>query len=401
MEWFSALEGAVAKIVRAVAGLEEEDQTPAVDTRSSSSGRDRDWANQLEKGFASVSKSSSSRPNGNAMVNIVGYSGGGGGNRPYARRSESFAADNGNYGGTISYGQIDGEAFALTSNSHSMTHARMYEPDRYHTTNPMSVQVSSTYAATPRRARSASFCVYIALQHAATSYRPSLHTAGIAGVANMDEPRSNSSSVQVSYPAYPTLQPIASNPPASSYVQYTAPAQQDYSQGHNHYDQGSQLSSYQQQVHQQPHQQQQQQPYQPIVGDMSGSQTFAPPFTDPTGQQPVQVQSSYQQVNPCMHCCVMCAVSVVPCCYVLIWLTCRGVIGECARPQSTCKHAPRTWCCQHPWRLTTFYWHGESKVPCACFEVPCCCTCVHILHTLCYVTWEPASVENSGLCSDA
>lgn len=143
----------------------------------------------------------------------------------------------------------------------------------------------------------------------------------------MDEPRSNSSSVQVSYPAYPTLQPIASNPPASSYAQYTGPAQQDYSQGHNHYDQGSQPSSYQQQVHQQP-QQQQQQPYQPIVGDMNGSRIFAPPFTDPTGQQLVQVQSSYQQVNPCMHCCLMLVVLGAACCYTLLnWLTCRGVIG--------------------------------------------------------------------------
>ena len=110
VEWFSALEGAVARIVRAVAGLEEEEQTPAVDNRSSSSGRDRDWANQLEKGFASVSKSSSSRPDGNAMVNIVGYSGNSGGGNPHsaARRSDSFAAGNGNYGGTISYGQIAG-----------------------------------------------------------------------------------------------------------------------------------------------------------------------------------------------------------------------------------------------------------------------------------------------------
>lgn len=135
MEWFSALEGAVAKIVRAVAGLEEEEQAPAADNRSSSSGRDRDWANQLEKGFASISRTSSSRPDGNAMVNIVGYSGGGsgggggngsggysggggGGGSSYpsaARRSESFAADSGNYGGTISYGQIAGEASSLES----------------------------------------------------------------------------------------------------------------------------------------------------------------------------------------------------------------------------------------------------------------------------------------------
>ena len=130
VEWFSALEGAVAKIVRAVAGLEEEDPAPAVDNRSSSSGRDRDWANQLEKGFASVSRSSSSRPDSNAMVNIVGYSGGGGGGGgsysgggggggssypSAARRSESFAAASGKYGGTISYGQIAGEASSLVS----------------------------------------------------------------------------------------------------------------------------------------------------------------------------------------------------------------------------------------------------------------------------------------------
>ena len=138
-----------------------------------------------------------------------------------------------------------------------------------------------------------------ALQQSAPSSSTTVHIAGIAGVANMDEAGSNSSSVQVSYPAYPTLQPIASNPPASSYAQYTAPAQQDYSQGHNHYDHGSQ-PFYQQQVHQQP-QVQQQQPYQPIVGDVNGGRTFASPFTDPTGQQPVQVQSSYQQVKPCMQ----------------------------------------------------------------------------------------------------
>lgn len=99
--------------MRAVAGLEEEDSAPAVDTRSSSSGRDRDWANQLEKGFASVSKGSSSRPDGNAMVNIVGYSGATA--PPAARRQESYAADNGNYGGIISYGQIDGKPLWLSN----------------------------------------------------------------------------------------------------------------------------------------------------------------------------------------------------------------------------------------------------------------------------------------------
>ena len=121
VEWFSALEGAVAKIVRAVAGLEEEEQAPASDNRSSSSGRDRNWANQLEKGFASVSKGNSSISDGKAMVNIVGYSGGGGGgggggtSHSAARRTNSFAPDNGSYGGTISYGQIAGMFFVCSA----------------------------------------------------------------------------------------------------------------------------------------------------------------------------------------------------------------------------------------------------------------------------------------------
>lgn len=220
VEWFSALEGAVAKIVRAVAGLEEEDSTPAVDNRSSSSGKDRDWANQLEKGFASVSKGSSGRTDGNAMVNIVGYSGATA--PPAARRSDSYNADNGNYGGTISYGQID----------------------------------------------------------------------GIAGVVR-DEPRS-SNNVQVSYPAYPTLQPLTSDPPAINYNQYTQPPQQDY----NGYDQASfyqqpyvQQQS-QSQAQPQQHQQPQSQPYQ----DLHGSQ---PQYgVSPYGQQPAQALTSYQAAAP-------------------------------------------------------------------------------------------------------
>lgn len=139
------------------------------------------------------------------------------------------------------------------------------------------------------------FSLLFVLQHTSICSRTAtMHAAGIAGVANMDEPRSNSSSVQVSYPAYPTLQPITSDPPASSYAQYTAPPQQDYSQGHNHFDHGRQPSPYQQQAHQQPQlQQQQQQSYQ----DLNGSQS--PYDASPYGQQPVQAQSSYQQVRSC------------------------------------------------------------------------------------------------------
>jgi len=122
-------------------------------------------------------------------------------------------------------------------------------------------------------------------------YQVSCFCAGIAGVVR-DEPRSNNSSVQVSYPAYPTLQPITSEPPASSYNQYTSPPQQDY----NSYDQAS---FYQQpQMHQQSqpqaqtqphqHQQQQSQPYPEYQG--SQLQYGASPY----GQQPAQAPVSYQ-----------------------------------------------------------------------------------------------------------
>lgn len=103
-----------------------------------------------------------------------------------------------------------------------------------------------------------------------------VHFAGIAGVANDDVSRVSHSNVQVSYPAYPTLQPITSNPPASSYNQYLpAPAQQEHSydsmQGHGSQS-GQGMQSYYQQPQAQPQSQavpqQQQQPYQ----DMYSSQ---------------------------------------------------------------------------------------------------------------------------------
>ena len=113
VEWVSALEGAVARIVRAVAGVEDEDHAPS--STNASASNNSNWSTQLEQGFASMSKSSnnnsSSRPLGNAMVDIVGYGGGGGMGSHAAHRSSSMARDNGDYGSTsINYGQIAGTA---------------------------------------------------------------------------------------------------------------------------------------------------------------------------------------------------------------------------------------------------------------------------------------------------
>lgn len=55
MEWFSALEGAVAKIVKIVAGVEEEEQRGhAQNGGGADSGKAQSWAEQLERTYASV-----------------------------------------------------------------------------------------------------------------------------------------------------------------------------------------------------------------------------------------------------------------------------------------------------------------------------------------------------------
>ena len=48
MEWFSALEGAVAKIVKLVAGVEDEEPVAAA------GGKAKSWAEQLERTYATV-----------------------------------------------------------------------------------------------------------------------------------------------------------------------------------------------------------------------------------------------------------------------------------------------------------------------------------------------------------
>ena len=56
VEWYSALEGAVAKIVRLVAGVdEEEERRPAATGGGAGGGKGKSsWAEQLEKTYASV-----------------------------------------------------------------------------------------------------------------------------------------------------------------------------------------------------------------------------------------------------------------------------------------------------------------------------------------------------------
>ncbi|KAK9810515.1 hypothetical protein WJX72_012038 [[Myrmecia] bisecta] len=123
VEWMSALEGAVAKIVRQVAGVE--DEPPAASARSSGAGSDPSWAKQMEKSYAasqkhSKSSSRSTHPSSptddrNTMVKIVGYDSGAPA-QPAARTSrhtDDFAY------GSLGYGSIAGVAGVANSSAGS------------------------------------------------------------------------------------------------------------------------------------------------------------------------------------------------------------------------------------------------------------------------------------------
>ena len=92
VEWISAFEGTLARIVKMVAGVEDEPTLPAAiapQPRKGPASSTSEWARQLEAGFSAVSRSSPKpqrsstsstfRADGNPMVSVVGYGGGGGG----------------------------------------------------------------------------------------------------------------------------------------------------------------------------------------------------------------------------------------------------------------------------------------------------------------------------------
>jgi len=91
VEWISAFEGTLARIVKLVAGVEDEPPLPAAIAPQHSkapASSTSEWARQLEAGFSAVSRSSPKpqrssassafRADGNPMVSVVGYGGGGG-----------------------------------------------------------------------------------------------------------------------------------------------------------------------------------------------------------------------------------------------------------------------------------------------------------------------------------
>lgn len=134
VEWLSALEGAVQKIVRSAAGMDDEAAVAAAVAAAatkpaarSEQSHNSDWARKLEAGFSSVAKPSTGPKcnsgggygggggghNGNPMVKVVGFSdsgdnygsgGGGGGTSAYGGGGPAEYGNSGAYSSISGYG---------------------------------------------------------------------------------------------------------------------------------------------------------------------------------------------------------------------------------------------------------------------------------------------------------
>lgn len=115
VEWISALEGAVARIVKLVAGVDEEAEAAAA-------AKPKSWAEQLERTYASVGSSSATRRGGSSgdgggpsrsqMVSIVSYDGPSGGAGGGARGGASGRSG---YGGGHSGGGSGGSDYSYVT----------------------------------------------------------------------------------------------------------------------------------------------------------------------------------------------------------------------------------------------------------------------------------------------
>eukprot|EP00887_Chlorella_sp_A99_P006027 scaffold27.g6027.t1 len=120
VEWVSALEGAVAKIVKLVAGVE--DEPPASAAAAGRSGRSTSsWADQLEKSFTSAStssgvgKASISGRGGAQMVTVVGYGTDARGSDRPGGGAEYVTVDYGGIAGAQAVSEPSLAAFGATS----------------------------------------------------------------------------------------------------------------------------------------------------------------------------------------------------------------------------------------------------------------------------------------------
>ena len=145
VEWISAFEGTLARIVKLVAGVEDEPALPAPagpPPRMAAGSTASEWARQLEAGFSAVSRttykpqrssaSSTARVDGNTTVSVLGYGGGGGGGgegsfstggggglNGYTAASSATPSDYGGFGtysSVAGYGNVAGAKVAPAGN---------------------------------------------------------------------------------------------------------------------------------------------------------------------------------------------------------------------------------------------------------------------------------------------
>ena len=186
VEWISAFEGTLARIVKLVAGVEDEPPLPAAIAPSPSkapASSTSEWARQLEAGFSAVSRSSPKpqrssassgfRADGNPMISVVGYGGGGGGGgsggsysgggssslNGFTAASSATPSDYGGYGtysSVAGYGNVAGAKVAPSRNE-PLVHVDYGYPTA---AAPSSYSSTQTAGAVLRRARATTLSHY-------------------------------------------------------------------------------------------------------------------------------------------------------------------------------------------------------------------------------------------------
>lgn len=125
VEWMSAIESAMQKIAKMVAGVEDEPAVKGAKPRAQTTHND--WAKQLERNFENMSTNSKDKPRqdqpsgGPTMINVIGYESiAGGRSSPprstYGNQYNSSLAS-ARSGGGISYEQISGIAGVVSGGS--------------------------------------------------------------------------------------------------------------------------------------------------------------------------------------------------------------------------------------------------------------------------------------------
>lgn len=142
VEWMSALEGAVAKIVRSAAGLDDEAAAAATVAAAARPAHEEhqhnsNWARKLEAGFSSASKPSGNgrrsgaSGKGNPMVKVVGFSDTGNGRGSAGGGTSAYGGGGATEYGTGAYSDISGYGKVAGAREAPMRQPESNSYDRY------------------------------------------------------------------------------------------------------------------------------------------------------------------------------------------------------------------------------------------------------------------------------